>query len=129
MSPSNSKLPPDEKALPSPRTNTTSTSSSRSITRQTSAISRCIRGETAFRPGPSKTISRMPGSGRSSRKDGKSAYRSVMSKSDPLGDEFPVIAGNPEQQLRCLGPLEIQMCRVLPGETDATVDLDVLRGT
>ena len=31
-----------------------------------------------------------------------------------------------EQQLGALGTLEVQVCWVLPGEADATMDLDVL---
>ena len=33
-----------------------------------------------------------------------------------------------EQQLGALGTLEVKVCRMLPGESDATVDLNVLSG-
>ena len=46
---------------------------------------------------------------------------------DALCQELAVVGRIPEQELRRLGPLEIQMGRVLPGEADAAVDLDVLR--
>ncbi|COX12487.1 Uncharacterised protein [Mycobacterium tuberculosis] len=55
-----SKLPPEEKALPSPRTKTTRTAGSRSITGQMSARSRCMCGPTEFSPGESSTSSSTP---------------------------------------------------------------------
>ena len=51
-----------------------------------------------------------------------------MSDSDPLGEQLAVIAGVAEQQLRGLGPLEVQVRRVLPGEADTAMDLNVLGG-
>ena len=37
-----------------------------------------------------------------------------------------MVGGVTEQQLGALGPLEVEVGRVLPGEADAAVDLDVL---
>ena len=45
---------------------------------------------------------------------------------DAGGQAFAVIAGVAEEQLAGLGPLEVQVRVVLPGEADAAVDLDVL---
>jgi len=43
-----------------------------------------------------------------------------------LGEQFAVVGGVTEQQLRALGPLEVEVGRMLPGETNTPVDLDVL---
>src|SRR5271165_6460107 len=69
-----SKLPPEENALPSPRTRTTLAAGSRSITGQMSARSRCICGPTEFSPGASRTRCRMPSSPCSQRRLGNSSY-------------------------------------------------------
>ena len=50
------------------------------------------------------------------------------SDTDALGEQFAVVRRVTEQQLRRLGPLEVQVRRVLPGEADSAVDLDVLGG-
>lgn len=47
---------------------------------------------------------------------------------DERRQSFPLRRGIPEQQLRGLGTFEVQVCRVLPGEPDPAVNLDVLRG-
>ena len=47
---------------------------------------------------------------------------------DALGEELAVVGGVAEEELGRLGPLEVQVGRVLPGEADAAVDLDVLGG-
>ena len=52
----------------------------------------------------------------------------VRSDADALGEQLAVVGGVAEEQLGRLGPLEVQVGRVLPGEADATVDLDVLGG-
>ena len=39
-----------------------------------------------------------------------------------------MVGGVAQHQLRRLGPLEVEVGGVLPGEADAAVDLDVLRG-
>src|SRR5690606_24712796 len=50
------------------------------------------------------------------------------SDAQPLGEQLPVVGGVAEEQLGRLGPLEVEVGRVLPGEADAAVDLDVLGG-
>src|SRR5215470_8970876 len=47
---------------------------------------------------------------------------------DAGGQPLPVVGAVAEEQLAGLGPLEVQVGVVLPGEADAAVDLDVLRG-
>src|SRR5215831_2030549 len=47
---------------------------------------------------------------------------------DPCGQPLPVVGAVAEEQLAGLGPLEVQVGVVFPGEADAAVDLDVLRG-
>jgi citronellol/citronellal dehydrogenase len=47
-------------------------------------------------------------------------------QADPRCQSFPVIAAVAEEQLAGLGPLEVQVRIVLPGEADAAVNLDVL---
>ena len=49
-------------------------------------------------------------------------------QADPVGQPFPVVGAVAEEQLAGLGPLEVQVGVVLPGEADAAVDLDVLGG-
>ena len=49
------------------------------------------------------------------------------SDTDALREQLAVVRGVAEQQLGRLRPLEVEVCGVLPGEADATVDLDVLR--
>src|SRR5687767_5073306 len=58
----------------------------------------------------------------------KAIATSVAPCSDPdaLGEELAPVRGIAEQQLARLGALEVQVRRVLPGEADATVDLDVV---
>ena len=46
---------------------------------------------------------------------------------DALGELLTVVGRVTEQELRALGTLEVQVGRVLPGEADATMDLDVFR--
>src|SRR5258708_21517906 len=36
--------------------------------------------------------------------------------------------GTSEEEFRCLRTLEVQVCRVFPSESNAAMDLDVLRG-
>jgi hypothetical protein len=50
------------------------------------------------------------------------------SDADALGEELPVVGGVSQDQLGRLRPLEVQVGIVLPGEADASVDLDVLCG-
>src|SRR5690242_17661349 len=50
------------------------------------------------------------------------------SDADSLGEELAVVGRVAEEQLGALGPLEVEVGRVLPGEADAAVDLDVLGG-
>src|SRR4051794_13232039 len=45
---------------------------------------------------------------------------------DALGEQLAVIRGVAEEELGRLGPLEVQVGRMLPREADAAVDLDVL---
>src|SRR5207253_6107300 len=52
----------------------------------------------------------------------------AWSDADALGQQLAVVGRVPEQELARLGPLEIQVGVVLPGEADAAVDLDVLGG-
>jgi predicted ATPase len=47
---------------------------------------------------------------------------------EALGKELAVIGGVAEQQFGRLGPLEVEVRRVLPREANAPVDLDVLGG-
>ena len=47
------------------------------------------------------------------------------SDADALGQQLAVVGRVTEQQLARLGPLEVQVRRVLPGEADTTVDLNV----
>src|SRR5688572_3065055 len=51
---------------------------------------------------------------------------SKESDPDALGQQLAVVGRVAEQQLGGLRPLEVEVRRVLPGEADATVDLDVL---
>src|ERR1700733_8023519 len=48
--------------------------------------------------------------------------------SDPyaLCQQLAVVGGVAQEELGGLGPLEVEVGRVLPGEPDAAVDLDVL---
>ena len=62
------------------------------------------------------------GSGRSALEPGPAL------QPDPCGQPLPVVGAVAEEQLAGLGPLEVQVGVVLPGEADAAVDLDVLRG-
>src|SRR3954453_15183086 len=59
---------------------------------------------------------------------GGALARPPESNADALGEQLAVVARVAEQQLGALGPLEVQVGRVLPREPDATVDLDVLGG-
>src|SRR3954452_5387766 len=45
-----------------------------------------------------------------------------------VGEPAAMVAGGAEHQAVGLGPFEVQVGRVLPGEADAAVHLDVLRG-
>src|SRR5579884_2498713 len=69
-----SKLPPEENALPSPRTSTARTLGSRSISGQMSARSRCICGPTELRPGASRITCKTPSVPGSIRRLGNSSY-------------------------------------------------------
>ena len=55
-------------------------------------------------------------------------YPRPLLQPDPSGQTLPVVGAVTEEQLARLGPLEVQVGVVLPGEADAAVDLDVLRG-
>ena len=50
------------------------------------------------------------------------------SDSDALGEEFAMVGGVSEKQLRALCPLEVEMCGVFPRKPDAAVNLDVFGG-
>src|SRR3954452_8030411 len=50
------------------------------------------------------------------------------SNTDALCEQLAVVGGVAEEQLGGLGPLEVEVGVVLPGEADAAVDLDVLGG-
>src|ERR1700760_578608 len=54
--------------------------------------------------------------------------RAPALQADPGGQALAVVGGVAQVQLARLGPLEVQVGVVLPGEADAAVDLDVLRG-
>src|SRR4051794_40488847 len=47
---------------------------------------------------------------------------------DALCEQLAVVRGVAQKELGGLGPLEVQVGGVLPGEPDAAVDLDVLGG-
>ena len=49
-------------------------------------------------------------------------------QADAPGQQLAMVAGIAEEQLRALGPLEVQVRGMLPGEADAAVDLDALCG-
>jgi hypothetical protein len=49
-------------------------------------------------------------------------------QADPGSEPLAVVGAVAEEQLAGLGPLEVQVGVVLPGEADAAVDLDVLGG-
>ena len=53
-------------------------------------------------------------------------YPRPLLQPDPSGQTLPVVGAVTEEQLARLGPLEVQVGVVLPGEADAAVDLDVL---
>src|SRR3954453_21582955 len=59
---------------------------------------------------------------------GGALARPPESNADALGEQLAVVRRVAEQELGALGPLEVEVGRVLPGEADATVDLDVLGG-
>src|SRR4051794_432715 len=48
---------------------------------------------------------------------------------DALREQLAVVGRVTEEQLRALGALEVQVRRVLPGEADSPVDLDVFGRT
>src|SRR5271163_1851795 len=50
----------------------------------------------------------------------------ASSNADALCQQLAVVRGIAQQQLGRLGPLEVEVGRVLPREADAAVDLDVL---
>ena len=52
--------------------------------------------------------------------------RRPRSDPEPLREQLAVVGRVAEEQLGGLGPLEVEVGGVLPGEPDATVDLDVL---
>ncbi len=54
--------------------------------------------------------------------------RLPASDADALGEQLAVVGRVAEEQLGALGPLEVEVRRVLPREPDAAVDLDVLGG-
>src|SRR3954451_6749042 len=60
-----------------------------------------------------------------SRTSWKSSASMWESDPDPLSELLAVIRRVPEEQLVGLGALEVQVGRVLPGEPDATVNLNV----
>src|SRR5580658_4376179 len=55
--------------------------------------------------------------------------RPGRSDADALGQKLPVVGRVAEEELGRLGPLEVEVRVVLPGEPNAAVDLDVLRGS
>src|SRR3546814_20454038 len=57
-----------------------------------------------------------------------SDWSSDVCSSDLLSQQLAVVGGVTEEQLGALGPLEVQVGGVLPGEADAAMDLDVLGG-
>src|SRR3954451_13051953 len=61
-----------------------------------------------------------------SRTSWKSSAFIEKSDPDPLSELLAVVRRVTEKQLVGLGALEVQVGGVLPGETDAAVDLDVL---
>ena len=50
----------------------------------------------------------------------------ALLQSDALGEKLPVIGRIAKHELRALGPLEVQVSWMFPGEADAAVDLNVL---
>ena len=66
----------------------------------------------------------------SATNEGRDAPRSYRTSSDPEPVQQPLVVHRrpAEQQLRGLGPSEVEVGRVFPGEADAAVDLDVLHG-
>ena len=57
---------------------------------------------------------------------GRKSSPEHRSDADALGEQLAVVGRVTEEELRRLRPFEVQVRRVLPGEADATVDLDVL---
>src|SRR5690349_6943110 len=52
--------------------------------------------------------------------------RRVILDANPLRQQLSMVCRIPKKQLAGLGALEVQMGIVIPGEADATVDLNVL---
>ena len=46
----------------------------------------------------------------------------------PLSEQLSMVCGISKEKFRAFGSLKVQVRRVLPGETDATMNLYILRG-
>src|SRR4029077_5554625 len=65
---------------------------------------------------------------RDTRAGRRPRLKGTGSQPQPGREALPVVVAVAEEQLAGLRPLEIQVSVVLPGESDAAVDLDVLGG-
>src|SRR6185437_13619822 len=57
-----------------------------------------------------------------------SRWRSPLRQIDQLRQPGAVTVRGAERQLVALGPLQVEVCRILPGHPDATVQLHALLG-
>src|SRR5262249_23645675 len=63
-----------------------------------------------------------------SARNSSMVFMSSPSDAEALGEELAVVRRTAEECLGCPSPLVVEMRRVLPGEADAAVDVDVLVG-
>ena len=77
---------------------------------------------------PHQALRRASGGNSPSNRRAIAARQTAELQTDALREQLAVVGRVTEQQLGGLGPLEVQVGGVLPGEADAAVDLDVLHG-